>query len=496
MRLLLAICLFLIASAAMLWTAAQAFEAAQKSRVTYKYIANALSPLPTSPDAVVWQAPEKKLVRPFSEVDAILIGRALREAWQLLAIAQETGAEALLSDRFTGVAKERALLSISDAQQFGGRMVVLSQTATPVFFHKDGSLFQTRIEMDVVRYLSDDGTALKTLHVTRDSGVATLSKESNGWRVLSWERRSSVPLESTHVAFSGRLVGLNYYPSQTPWRDFWPGFNASSIAKDLELIQRLNANSVRIFLSRDDFLGDASEGALTNLGTLLELAQEKKLTVVPTLFDLKQDFSLGTWADDALYLERVLPVLEASPAVGFIDVKNEPDLDFETHGPAKVKAWLQSMIALTRGMAPNKPLTIGWSNAESAETLINDLDVITYHDYADISGAQDRLAQLRQRAGGKPVYVTEIGESSFTLAAGFPGSEAAQADRLAERMEALKAADGVMVWTLFDFPKVDPTVIGSSPWVKRLQSSFGVLRADASDKRAAAVLRSWFAKNN
>ena len=217
--------------------------------------------------------------------------------------------------------------------------------------------------------------------------------------------------------------------------------------------------------------------------------------MVPTLFDLKQDFGLGTWADDALYLERVLPVLQASPAVAVVDLKNEPDLDFEVHGAAKMMAWLETMITLTRDGAAGLPLTIGWSSADAAALLIERLDVVTYHDYAPLDGTATRLSEVRRIAGEKPVYITEIGDTTYTMAVGLPGSETMQADRLSDRIEALSAADGVMVWTLFDFPEVDPSVVGASPWVKRLQSSFGVLRADGTEKPGAEALRTLFARD-
>ncbi|MDD9920901.1 MAG: glycosyl hydrolase, partial [Boseongicola sp.] len=186
----------------------------------------------------------------------------------------------------------------------------------------------------------------------------------------------------------------------------------------------------------------------------------------------------------------------ASPAVAFVDLKNEPDLDFESHGPAKIAAWLHSILALTRDAAPDLALSIGWSNADAASMLSSELDVITYHDYQPIGGAAERLSNLQSQIGDKPIYVTEIGVSTFTLAAGFPSSEDRQATRLAQRIDALSGADGVMVWTLYDFPEVDPSVVGGSPWVKRLQSSFGILRADGSEKPAAAILSTEFADKN
>ncbi|MDD9920865.1 MAG: hypothetical protein OXQ92_01085, partial [Boseongicola sp.] len=302
MKLFAVISVFLLVTSTALWTAAVAFDAAQTTRVNYKYIASALNETPEREVAVSWNAPESPLVRSFTEADEVLIGRALQEAWQIHAIAQDSGNPELVADRFTGVAQERAALSVEDASKHGGRMVVLSQTATPRFYHKDGSLFQAHVEMVVARYLSSDGDALDAMRVTRETGTATLLNESNGWRVMSWERKTAEPINPVQVAFSGELFGLNYYPAETPWRDFWPSFNDDAVARDFDRMVDLNANSVRIFLTRDAFLGKSSDAALKNLEKMLALAGEKGLQVVPTLFDLKQDFSLGSWADDAQYL--------------------------------------------------------------------------------------------------------------------------------------------------------------------------------------------------
>lgn len=494
MRLLFIIGAFLGVTATVLWGAARAFEAAEAKQVTYRYIAAALAPVAKAELTVTWDAPDAPLARPFTEADATVQGRAMSEAWQILAVAQESGDAGLIEDRFTGVAAERAALSVQDATEYDGRMVVLSQRAAPIFYHKDGSLFQARVEMVVARYLSRDSELLDAMEVTRDTGVVTLLNDSKGWRVMSWELRKSKVLEAPRLSFGGKLIGVNYYPAETPWRDFWPEFDAAEVERDFDRIAGLNGNSVRIFLTRDAFLEESADASLERLARLLTIAEEKSLLVVPTLFDLKQDYSLGTWGEDAVYLARVMKVLGHSPAVTFVDLKNEPDLDFEAHGEAKVRAWLKTMLAISRDVEFSRPLTVGWSSAEAAAAFIDDVDVVTYHDYAAVEGAAARMEDLRILADDKSIYVTEIGESSYALAVGLPGTEEKQAERLSERLDQLRNADGIMVWTLYDFTKVDPSVVGASPWVRRLQSYFGILRADGTEKPGATVLRESFAE--
>lgn len=479
-----------------IWASAIAFGTAQERQTTYRYIASALTPVAARQSQVTWKAPANQLVRPFTPFDADAIGLALSEAWRVLAIAQDTGQVALIADRFTGVAKKRAAMSVADATAHGGRISVLAQTARPIFFHKDGSLFQAKVEKVVARYLQSENKELAEFHITKDTGIVTLMNESNGWRVLSYERRAAAPIGTSSVGWSGKLNGMNYYPANSPWRDFWYEFDANEIAADFDTIASLGANSVRVFLTRDAFLGDDSASNIAKLEKLLNLARAKKLQLVPTLFDLKQDFGLGSWADDTLYLSRVLPVLSASNAVAFVDLKNEPDLDFEHHGKAKITAWLKSMLVITRTTEPDLPLTIGWSAAEHAAILAQDLDVVTYHDYAPIEGTAERFQNVQQKVGDMPILITEIGDSTFEAGLSFPGSEIAQAERLTHRLDQLQTSSGVFVWTLHDFPNVDPTVIGNSPWVKRLQASFGLIRSDGSEKPGAAAVRSHFTATN
>ena len=88
--------------------------------------------------------------------------------------------------------------------------------------------------------------------------------------------------------------------------------------------------------------------------------------------------------------------------------------------------------------------------------------------------------------------ITEIGVSSYDAGLGFPGSGDGQAEDLGKRMDALAAAGGLFVWTLYDFPVVDASAVGRSRWVQNLQEQFGLLTPDGVDKPAAKVVRQAF----
>jgi hypothetical protein len=486
---------FLGVAAVILWMVSEAFAASQHRSQEYRYLSEALDLVERPADAVAWTTPVRPLVRTVTGDDEALIAAALTQAWRAFAVASDTGETAFLADHFAGIALSRAQLAADEAWQGGTRMVVLEKTARPEFLHLDGSIFQLSAKATTVRYALRGGQVAQ-LDLTQDDVLTTLTNETTGWRVFSHERTGTEPLTPPvrPRLELPRLNGVNYYPAQTPWRRFWPEFDAGIIAADLDLVVGLGGNAVRIFLPVGDFGPDADgEANLDKLGIFLSLAQDREIKVIPTLFDLKPGYRPALWADDVAYLRRVLPVLAASPAVVIVDLKNEPDLDREAQGSSLVEAWLTTMTLMTRKITPDLALTIGWSSAEAAPDLAGLLDAVSYHDYAPVEGTAERLAAVRQRVEGKPVLVTEIGASSYTLALGIPGSPTAQATALRDRLSQLAPANGVLVWTLHDFAAPDIAAVGGSPWVQRLQAKFGLFDSDGVAKPVAAEVLKAFA---
>ena len=480
--------------ALLVWAVSVGFTRASERTVQYQYIADALDNLTARPDRVTWGQALRPLDRAFTPADAAQVGTAMTHAWASLTLAQATGRPDILRDGFSGVALERAASSVPDAQKGGGRMVVLSQEARPQFYHLDGSVFQTDVTLLVARFLVE-GEDLVHAELVFDRATTTLMNETNGWRIYTHEREDVLPVDAPRSVWSGPpLAGLNYYPALTPWSAFWPGFDEAVVAKDFALASSLGTNAVRIFLTTAVFSDPQTQPrALSDLARLLQLAEASGLQVVPTLFDLKPGYDPSLWAQDAAFLTAVLPVLRASPAVAFIDLKNEPDLDYAVHGRGLVQAWLATMATLIRHQAAGLPLTIGWSSVTVARDMIGTVDLVTYHDYAPLEDARASLARLRDQTD-LPVMITEIGQTSYSMLLGLPASEASQAQGLTDRMAALQSADGVFVWTLHDFPKVEAGAVGASPWVQRVQERFGLFDTDGHEKPAAAAVRDGFAR--
>jgi hypothetical protein len=468
-----------------------ALSRATERDVTYRYIDEALPALDSAPSINQWQTPLAPLNRPLGQGDLARVDQTLTDAWRAHAGAMSSGRGDVLADYFSGVALERATQATTVT---GAHMVVLSQDLRPIYFHSDASVLQLTGTALTVRFRLTEAGDLELFQIAQDGNLTTLLNETDGWRIFSHERRTSSALPPrAPVAVPERLAGINYYPAETPWSAFWPAFDLDLIRSDFDLISDLEANAVRIFLPRATFLDDETAStALSDLAALLDEAESRGLAVIPTLFDMRGDYGVATWANDAAYLSRVLPVLAASSAVAYVDLKNEPDLDFAGQGHGLVEAWARSMLAVAHQIAPGLAYTIGWSASEAATLLADRLDVVSYHDYADPEDSAARLAAVQASAAGRPVHITEIGETAYTLALGFPASPQAQADRLSARLSVLSDAEGVFVWTLHDFPAPDSSAIGHSPWVRRLQAQFGLFAPDGAPKPAARAVQSAF----
>lgn len=486
---------FALLASGLLALVAGALSAAQERTVVYAYLDEALDTNRRAVSRVVWQGPIRPLVRDLTPGDAALVGTALTSAWQVYAAATETRRTDILADNFSGVALARASQAAQDGYDFGTRFVMLSQSARPAFYHLDGSVLQIEAEALSVRFAIGQ-TGLEHFEMTRDQVTTTLMNETTGWRIFAHERQGAIPVSepARKRPVPDGLAGVNYYPAETPWRAFWPAFDDAVIAADFALIADLGANAVRVFLPSEIFLDPRTQTeTLSKLERLLQLAQEHRLWVVPTLFDMKYSYNTSVWAQDMALLETVLPVLAASGAVAYVDLKNEPDLDFETHGRGKVEAWLKTMALLSHEIAPDLPVTVGWSAAEAAHILAQTVDLVSYHDYAPLEGTADRLRAVRAAVPDVPLHITEIGASSFSALGGFPGSATAQAEALDARLAALAGAEGVFVWTLHDFPEPDRQAVGNSPWVLRLQAQFGLIDPQGQTKPAHDVVSERFA---
>ncbi len=316
-----------------------------------------------------------------------------------------------------------------------------------------------------------------------------------------WMQKTSEILDSTYLNFKDRsgkfddkfstdFVGVNYYPASASWKEFWTDFPIEEIKSDLEIISNMGGNSVRIFLTHKYFEDAATQdNAKAKLRLFLDLCAAKNIQVLVTLFDLRPDYTLSNMTRDIDHIDRVLADISANPAILGIDIKNQADLDFPTWGKGVVEGWLTVMARHIQIQYPDVPITVGWSNPDSALGLKNVIDFVTYHEYGDVEGFSDRLDAIKTEAGDKPVMITELGSTIWNPFRSTRAAEVKQASRLQSQLRQSHSADGVFVWTLNDFQHVGSDVVGRRPWRKAQQRHFGLLRSDGSARPSKNVLQ-------
>lgn len=318
----------------------------------------------------------------------------------------------------------------------------------------------------------------------------------NGWVQKTSEVLDTTPLDfedrigKFDVNFSTDFAGVNYYPASASWKDFWTEFPVSQIKSDLEILQKINVNSVRIFLNHDYFSDvDTQSDANAKLKVFLDICAAKDIKVLVTLFDLRPDYTLSNLKRDAAHIDQLLAPVSEHPAILGVDIKNQADLDFPSWGQGVVEGWLTVMARHIQIHYPDLPVTVGWSNPNSALGLKDVVDFVTYHEYGNVDGFADRLESIKSQVQNKPVMITELGSTIWSPFRSTTSAELKQAKRLEKQLAQSTAANGVFVWTLNDFDHVGSDIVGRRPWRKAQQRHFGLIRADGSARPAKDVLQ-------
>lgn len=280
------------------------------------------------------------------------------------------------------------------------------------------------------------------------------------------------------------IKGMNYYPKNSAWNMYGEKFNTTVIAKDFDILAKAKLNTIRIFVSYEDFgKAEIPQEKLEKLKRVLALAKEKNLAVIITLFDFYGDYSPESWTLTFRHAEKIVSTFKDYDNIIAWDVKNEPDLDFKSRGEHNVKPWLEQMIATIKKFDPNHLVTIGYSNIKAGEILKDKVDFISYHYYEDLSLFGDKLIEL-QNATKKPLVMEEFGMSSNQgFWSWFGNSKNDQAKYHQQMQEVFKKRKLSFVsWTLYDFPKVPNNVAGRWPWIKSKQKQFGFIDVDGKQK--------------
>ena len=112
------------------------------------------------------------------------------------------------------------------------------------------------------------------------------------------------------------------------------------------------------------------------------------------------------------------------------------------------------------------------SNINASTILEDEVDLVSFHYYEDISLFKDKLAIL-EKATHKPLVMQEFGMSSNRgFWSWFGNSQDKQAEYHKKMQAIFKEKQlAFLSWTLYDFPNVPNTVAGKWPWIKNKQKN-------------------------
>lgn len=442
---------------------------------------------------VVW-GPLNNEGRPMEEQTLNEIERDYLKAWQVRNIALENNSSFGVSDYYTDSARVKLfqILELNKANNTTIKSTTLQHHPSVDFYSADGKLVVLTDDA-VERYeeLYFDGNLLFSQRSTSSYQIMLLL-EDGFWRI---RHLVEIPDENYLVeepiipSLEGisEIKGINYYPEQHPWNMFGKQFKEHIIDHDFSIIKSLGLNTVRLFVPYEAF-GKAEINAqkLEQLKHTLDIALKKDLKVMLTLFDFYGDYGLQDWTLTNRHAVQIVNALKDHEALQSWDIKNEPDLDFESRGKDKVLAWLNQMLLTVKQCDTIHPVTIGWSNPEAATNLSKKVDYVSFHYYRDPADFLEAYNALNNKVDKKPLVLQEFGYSSYSgIWNGFLGSENDQMTYYEAMDQILKEAHiPSLFWTLYDFKKIPTSVVGRLPWRKARQRYFGIIDSDGNPKKS------------
>ncbi|WP_179333617.1 cellulase family glycosylhydrolase [Winogradskyella costae] len=430
---------------------------------------------------ITWQ-PLTNEGRPMDAQTLTAIENDYLDGWFVRHVAYKTNTTIGIGDYYTESARQNLfnIIALNSENKTTVIGTTLEHHPTLEFFSEDGQL-AVLTDNDVVEYkrLFKDNQLITEI-TEKSSYKITLLLEDGFWRVRHMVKIKSEPYTAqvTQPVSTTTINGINYYPQATPWAMFGDHFDADIIASDFELIQSTGLNSIRLFVPYEDFgKSDIDQNKLDQLITILDLAESANLKVMVTLFDFYGDYSVLNWTLTQRHAKTIIQALKDHKALAVWDIKNEPNLDFESRGTSLVTAWLAHMIDFVKAQDPNHAVTIGWSNAESATLLKDKLDLVSFHYYEDLEALDATFETLKSNITDKPIVITEYGMSSYHgFWNPFGNSEEGQAEYHKTIQSIFSEHDiQFMSWTLYDFGKIPKEVVGRLPWRQNAQKHFGFI---------------------
>lgn len=411
--------------------------------------------------------------------------------------ARTTNNTTYLQDHFTDevVAKWEEHFVENAKKNIYEQSTSLAHNIDVTFFSLDESVVSFT-DQDVIEHhqLYQDEELISSWVDTSDYQVICVLEDSR-WRIrqikkIETQQPKTTLTKQISPTVLGSLVGINYYPAQSPWNLLDTAISDEVYIDDMATLRELGCNSIRIFLQYED-LGkeQVSQAKVRRLLHFLDIAHNADLSVIITLFDFYGDYSGRDWRATSQHLRTLIPAIQSHPALLAYDLKNEPDLDFESRGEAVVADWLSYHIDVIRSIDPNHTITIGWSNPNDATLLVDQVDFVSYHYYHEPSEFSQKHQALSAQTD-KPIILTEFGKTSYRgVWNPIQYSQKKQARYYADMLQDLQDLNlSSFSWTLHDFHEVPISVVGRRPWRRAYQRHYGLIDMDGNPKPAFNII--------
>jgi len=389
------------------------------------------------------------------------------------------------------------VITYNHKNQISVDMTTLKHRLEIQFFSEDGQLvFLKDKNVEEIVSISQNKKLVYKEHVFNDYDVVLLL-EDGFWRIRhiiktnNSETNNTTPIIEYNDVLDFSINGINYYPQETPWLEFWNKYDKSVVDKDFELIKNLGLNTVRIFLPYDDFGGaKVSLEKINHLKTTLDLAEKKSLKVIITFFDFYSNYNIIDYSLCDRHLEQIISKIKNHKAILQYDLKNEPDLDFKHANEKKILDWLKFISERIKLYDNNTPITIGWSDIKYAQLLENNVDVLSFHYYKKAAKFSKEYTVLRVKTK-KQLVLQEFGKHSYnSFWFPFSNTEIDQAVYYKVMQEQFRQSslNNFVSWTLYDFPNIDTSVFGNLPQKINPQKNYGFIDVNGNKKEATKFI--------
>lgn len=455
-----------------------------------------------TPD-VVWLEDSPESVVHLDKYELQNFESTYTKAWYCLNTSIKQKNTECLHDYFGEILIEKIKSSLNEQVEFEIEQVDLSHQL---------KLNQMTLDRQVISLTDSNVRMLKHLYSPKGKIISktdesssfdlVFRREDGRWKIIHWVEkteklmRKSGELVNTlfrsHEFSIQAIRGVNYYPSDFPWKEFWRNFDKVNLQEDLNRIKDLNLNSLRIFIPYEIFGGGhPDENRLQDLETLLDLCEANELKVILTLFDFPVGFDLANYPAYRKHLKIILNRFKDHPAIVSWNLKNEPDIDYQYYDTERVKDWLAFIVDEAKKIAPSEIFTIGWADPRNASYLSNHLDYVSIHYYENPNNFKSIIHKLQEQIGNKQILVEEFGQSSYSsFWFPFSSSEKEQAvviNQLDRQMTEMNIPS--LVWCLNDYQNLNNEVFGWKPWVRKAQSNYGLYDVQGRLKLSGQVMQ-------